>query len=126
MDFVAISGGWYHSMGLKQVATVIDEPRVSPSRTLNIEIHALTPNPFNPSTMLSFSSRLSGTAAFYVYDLAGRLISHHEMGHIVAGQYHVRWDGCNGEGHEVASGLYVLQIRNTLGESSTVKGILLR
>jgi hypothetical protein len=121
-DFVAVAAGLYHSVSLKRATTGIGEPREAASRVSGIGIHALAPNPFNPGTVLTYSSRAAGRLTLSVYDLTGRLVFRQELGRVPAGQQKVQWDGRDAEGREVASGLYVFRITNSLGEASTVKG----
>ncbi|MEO8166665.1 MAG: CotH kinase family protein [bacterium] len=65
------------------------------------------PNPFNPSTKISFSIPHHEAVTLAVYDVYGRLIRN-----LIANQtydqgtYNVQWDGRNDAGLVVASGVY--------------------
>jgi serine protease len=64
------------------------------------------PNPFNPSTTISYSLPLAGEVTLRVYNVKGELVKTLVEGTQPAGQYAVQWNGRNGEGREVASGIY--------------------
>jgi hypothetical protein len=51
---------------------------------------------------------LTGAGKVRVFDVTGRLIRTMDMGMLTGGQsYYQGWDGCNDDGRDVASGLYV-------------------
>ena len=70
------------------------------------------PNPFNPSTTISYSIA-EGTASHVslkVYDLRGRLVTTLVDEVSEAGNYTVNWDGRNKIGRQVASGVYFYRL----------------
>jgi DNA-binding beta-propeller fold protein YncE len=69
------------------------------------------PNPFNPSTTISFSSTTDGHAEVAVYDASGRLVRRLVDSTIEAGEHTVPWDGRDEEGREVASGVYLYRVQ---------------
>ena len=88
-------------------------------------LHQNHPNPFNPSTTISFSLRERGQASLTVYDVAGRLVRVLIDGVKEAGPYDVTWDGRNMDGSAVASGVYFYRLET--GEfAETKKMVLLR
>ncbi len=68
------------------------------------------PNPFNPMTTISFSLRERGRASLAIYDVAGRLVRVLVDGVIDVGPQEVTWDGRNGYGGAVASGIYFYRL----------------
>ncbi|MBD3348078.1 MAG: T9SS type A sorting domain-containing protein [Candidatus Eisenbacteria bacterium] len=65
------------------------------------------PNPFNPRTTLSFSVPPSaGPVSISVYDASGRLVRSLFDGPSEPGKHRVTWDGRDGAGNRVASGIY--------------------
>lgn len=66
------------------------------------------PNPFNPSTVISFTLPLQKAVSLKVYDMLGRevatLINNEVYG---AGNFEVTWNGTNNSGVRVASGNYI-------------------
>lgn len=68
------------------------------------------PNPFNPSTTISYELSAQSTVALRVYDTSGRLVRTLVEGSISAGTYSVIWDGRNHSGDVVASGVYFCRL----------------
>ena len=69
------------------------------------------PNPFNPETWIPYQLTKSGDVKITIYDARGMVVQRLELGYRQAGYYTNRsraayWDGCNGLGEPVASGLY--------------------
>jgi hypothetical protein len=77
-----------------------------------------TPNPFNPSTVISFSLGRTGPIEISVYSLAGRRVKVLEKGRRETGVHSVRWDGMDERGIPVASGLYLVQLHSQDGTNS--------
>ena len=68
------------------------------------------PNPFNPSTVISYSLGRPETVRLAVYDAAGRLVRTLAGGAEAAGQHQVRWDGTADDGSRAASGVYFCRL----------------
>ncbi|MBE0566151.1 MAG: right-handed parallel beta-helix repeat-containing protein [Krumholzibacteria bacterium] len=66
-----------------------------------------TPNPFNPTTTLSFALAVPGHARLRIYDAAGRLVATLVDGQRGAGRHEQPWHGRDDEGRAVASGVYL-------------------
>jgi hypothetical protein len=65
------------------------------------------PNPFNPTTMLSFTvPPPGGHVSISVYDISGRLVRTLHEGPAFPGFHEVTWDGRDALGNRVASGIY--------------------
>jgi DNA-binding beta-propeller fold protein YncE len=87
------------------------------------------PNPFNATTRIVYAVPVSdegGTVVeLVVYDILGRRVRLLAQGHHAAGTYNVEWDGRDGQGRQVASGLYLVSLRGP-AFTQTRKAILLR
>jgi len=68
------------------------------------------PNPFNPSTSISFSLAREGGVSLAVFDLRGRLVKVLARGILPAGGHAVAWDGTDARGRRAASGVYVYRL----------------
>jgi len=68
------------------------------------------PNPFNPSTTISFSLSKPEPAELAVYDMLGRLVRTVAHGDMADGAHTVVWDGRDGEGRQSASGVYFYRL----------------
>jgi hypothetical protein len=64
------------------------------------------PNPFNPTTEITFSWPRSGRAEVRVFDVRGREVRRLTGGVLPAGRHSVMWNGRDGSGREVASGVF--------------------
>jgi len=74
------------------------------------------PNPFNPMTTVRFSLSEKGPVNITVYDVDGRKVRVLVDGVREAGPHSLVWDGKNGAGQPLASGVYF--VRYTVGEES--------
>jgi len=70
-----------------------------------------SPNPFNPSTTLNFELDRAGGVELEVFDVAGRRVRTLARGGFPAGTHAVAWDGCDGEGSALPSGVYLVRLR---------------
>ncbi len=69
-----------------------------------------SPNPFNPSTAISYSLPKAGTALLAVYDITGRKVCDLAAGPMTAGAHSAVWDGRDASGHAVSSGVYIARL----------------
>ena len=70
-------------------------------------LHAAYPNPFNPSTTISFDLQETGKVSLNVYDLKGALVGTLLNESKVAGTYQYRWT----PNSELASGMYLFELK---------------
>lgn len=94
-----------------QTTGVIDLPTVS-------VLYGNYPNPFNPETRIVFALPTEGRAAIRVYTPSGRLVRTLADRVFDAGPHEVPWDGTDGAGARVASGVYLYRLEaagRTLG-----------
>ncbi len=83
------------------------------------------PNPFNPTTNISYTLDVSSSVTVSVYSLLGQKIATIHNGHQNAGDQTVTWSGTNDFGQMVASGMYLYQVKSE-GRSLTGKMMLLK
>lgn len=83
------------------------------------------PNPFNPSTTITFYLDQPGTVRIEVYNIAGQRVTTLTNQFMSTGQHEVVWEGTDDNGDRVASGTYLYRLR--AGDiSETRKMILLK
>jgi len=70
-------------------------------------LHAAYPNPFNPSTTISFDLPEAGKVSLSVYDLKGALVGTLLNENKVAGTYQYKWT----PNSELASGVYLFKLK---------------
>ena len=81
------------------------------------------PNPFNPRTRIQFELPHSDAVKLTIHDTLGRRVRTLVSGTHVAGRHQVHWDGRDGGGGSVSSGVYFIRLATS--ESSLARRILL-
>ncbi|MFZ0389085.1 MAG: glycoside hydrolase family 9 protein [Calditrichia bacterium] len=85
--------------------------RPEPPLPRKIELLPNYPNPFNGTTTLPFMLDRPQKIMFAVYNVRGECILNRDSGKWPAGRNAVIWDGRDGSGSPVASGIYYGQLR---------------
>lgn len=105
---------------------LVASPPPPPPPTAVLEDHAATrpqrfaleqnyPNPFNSETVIRFALPRGGEVELALYNLTGQKVVALMEGSREAGEYTVRWDGRDEQGHELASGVYLVRLESTQG-----------
>jgi len=81
------------------------------------------PNPFNPSTTISFDLPVSMHAVLEVFDVRGRRVARLLDAGLPAGRHDVVWDGRDAQGRAAGSGVYFYRLQ--AGEDSTYRKMVL-
>jgi len=68
------------------------------------------PNPFNPSTRITYQLPRSSEVELVIFDLLGQRVRTLVKGKQEPGTYKVQWDGRDDSGTTVASGIYLLRL----------------
>jgi len=68
------------------------------------------PNPFNPSTNISFALPEESSVQITIFDLTGREIWRSVKSNYPAGNYTITWNGVNQSGANVVSGIYIVRM----------------
>lgn len=88
-------------------------------------ILSIHPNPFNPSTEISFEISDNQKVELNIYNLKGQLIKKLVNSYLQEGQYRYIWNGTDSKGQNVGSGLYFYNFTSQ-GHRSSGKLILLQ
>ena len=85
------------------------------------------PNPFNPETWIPYRLAEDAFVTLTIYDQTGQIVRTLEVGHRIASAYESRskaiyWDGRNGLGEQVASGVYFYHL--SAGDYSATRKML--
>lgn len=83
------------------------------------------PNPFNPRTTIVFSLPEAGEARLQLFDASGRRVRSLAARHFAAGRHAIDWDGRDGQGHALASGVYHCRVQ-AAGETAWARLVLLK
>ena len=73
---------------------------------LTFELRQNCPNPFNPTTTISFALDTPAYASLAIFNLLGQRITTLVDGFMEGGEHTVMWDGRNTAGEPVSSGIY--------------------
>ena len=68
------------------------------------------PNPFNPSTTISYDLPESAPVSVVIYDVLGQQVRQLISQFNSAGRYSVQWDARDNQGRGVASGVYIARV----------------
>ncbi|HRX52498.1 MAG TPA: FlgD immunoglobulin-like domain containing protein [Candidatus Krumholzibacteria bacterium] len=114
------------SRGLGVLSVTTDQTSAAgaaPARPAHLDAF---PNPFNPSVTLSFAMERAGAADLDVFDLHGRRVRTLLRGApLAAGRVELTWDGRDGDGRALPSGVYMARLR-TDGAASSRRLVLAR
>lgn len=69
------------------------------------------PNPFNPSTKITFRIPQPEDVEIKIFNIRGREVRSLINSRLIAGEHSIVWDGKNNLGVNVASGVYIYQLR---------------
>jgi len=86
-------------------------------------LHDNYPNPFNPSTVISFQLPVNSEVTLSIFNTNGQLVKKLIAGEMNAGQHSFTWDATNERAERVASGVYLYVIK--AGEFTAQKKLVL-
>ena len=93
---------------LRNVDVAVDEEKAGlPDK---FALHQNYPNPFNPSTTISFDLPLGGDVSVTVWNLLGEKVRTLHSGQMNPGRHTVVFDGRNGSGAPLATGIYLYRL----------------
>ena len=73
-------------------------------------LHSNYPNPFNPSTVISYDLSRETAVKLNVYDMKGRRINALVNQVQNAGRHHVRWNAKDARGNGISAGVYLYRL----------------
>ena len=75
-------------------------------------MHSNYPNPFNPSTIISYSIPENADVSLSIFDMRGRMIKSLVNENQARGRYLVEWNATDDYGNNVGAGAYIYQLRS--------------
>jgi Secretion system C-terminal sorting domain len=99
---VAVSDIWLKESGRDFL--IEDTPQIIPT---SFKLEQNFPNPFNPSTVISYSLPKNSSVSLIVFDMLGRKVKTLVNGFSEAGVHSIRFDG-----NRLASGVYFYQLKS--------------
>ena len=82
------------------------------------------PNPFNPTTTISFSIQEASKVDLSIYNIKGQKIKSLISDQIITGEHSIVWNGEDASGKKVGSGVYLYKL-NVNGKTKAMKKCLL-
>ena len=109
----------------RRLSEIWQESSGVPSETVLLSNY---PNPFNPETWIPYHLAEPANVTLTIYAVDGKVVRRLDLGHQAAGYYQNRsraayWDGRNGVGERVASGLYFYTL--TAGDFAATRKMLI-
>ncbi|MBU0520121.1 T9SS type A sorting domain-containing protein, partial [bacterium] len=109
-QFEKLSSGFGPAIGeWFNIGEPLDKSESLKLKAENYELISAYPNPFNPTTVLSYELRVTSSVLLNVFDIQGRKVAELVDGYRDAGLHEVTFDGAN-----LASGIYLYRL--TAGE----------
>ena len=102
------------------VLHVGDDMQITPAK---FELAQNFPNPFNPTTDITFSIDRAANVDLSIYNMLGQKVRTLTTGSKVAGTHVLRWDGRDESGSSVSTGIYLYTL--TDGSTSITKKMAL-
>jgi hypothetical protein len=88
-------------------------------------LHENYPNPFNPTTTISYDLSEQSTVSLTIYDVRGQEIVTLQNGVKTPGNYQVQWNGMDHSGNPMSTGVYFCRLEAG-SYSKTIKMLYLR
>ena len=88
---------------------------MSESRPLRFALDPARPNPFNPTTVLTYYLTTDGPVSVMIYDQIGQRIRTLVDGTQPTGRHTVTWNGTDDLGRNMASGVYIVRLKSDEG-----------
>lgn len=94
------------------------------SRTIvkEFELQQNFPNPFNPSTSISYTTHSAADVSLVIYNALGQKVRTLVAQKQAAGAYSCKWDGKDDAGFAMSGGLYLYQLK--VGQTTSVKKMM--
>ncbi len=116
--------GYYHGPVSILVNLEGSDPDI-PEIPMETGIRAIFPNPFNPSTTISYQLLSPEKVNISIYNIRGQVIQSMNRTHNAAGIYSVVFNGNDSSGNAVSSGIYYV-VMNTGKRNFTQKIVLMK
>ncbi|MFZ5980003.1 MAG: T9SS type A sorting domain-containing protein, partial [Candidatus Zixiibacteriota bacterium] len=117
----------YHSAVIaKQKFDIITAVEIEEStRPTSFILHQNFPNPFNPTTTISFSLPTADDVNLEIFNLLGQKVTTLQSGRLPAGEHAYDWNATDDSGQNVATGVYFYRLK-TSSFTQTRKMMLLK
>lgn len=93
-------------------------PEDIPTLPLTLQLSQNFPNPFNPSTTISYNLPTATQVELTIFNLSGERVTTLLKAPHSAGEHRIEWDGTNSRGERVSSGVYLYRLETDVGSLS--------
>lgn len=107
-DGAVTKEGWY----IDDLYIENEVPNSDLVETIHFELYENYPNPFNPTTTISFSLPKNAPVKLEIFNLKGQKVSTLINDKLPAGKHNIVWNGLDNKGKLVASGVYLYRLSN--------------
>ncbi len=107
------------------IQTDTDVERTQMAIPSEFMLYSNYPNPFNPSTQISYSLPEEGYVILEIYNIRGKRIKTLTNQRMEAGNHTITWDGTDNTGSLTSSGLYFCRM-NTESYQKTIRMLFLK
>lgn len=119
------AGNYVEPLESRGARVWIGDPSTAPAPRPTARLTAV-PNPFNPRTELRFELDQPQRVTLDVFDAAGRRIETVFDGWASSGPFRLTWDGRDGRGRSLASGVYLARLTTSTGLHAVTRMVLVR
>jgi|GEM_PF-5339687 len=105
---------WLENLGV--ITGISDWPLTFAPESFKLE--NAYPNPFNPTTNISYRLKHSMHISLKVYDIQGKLVRVLYDGRQSSGEYIKKWDGTDYQGNPAGSGVYIVSLQSGVHEDA--------
>jgi hypothetical protein len=119
------AGEFVEPLVMRDARVWIGDATGAPARPAWVQLRAV-PNPFNPRTELRYELSEPQRVCLEVYDAAGRRVDTIYEGWAAPGPFRHSWDGRDGSGRPVASGVYFARLTTPAGIHEVTSMVLVR
>ncbi|MFC1485534.1 FlgD immunoglobulin-like domain containing protein [Candidatus Latescibacterota bacterium] len=109
-DMISLAEASFVNSSLVKETVVFSAPTAVDELPGEFALNQNFPNPFNPTTSISFSVPSNGLVKVTIYDILGREVRTLVNGAYTAGTYSVVWDARDTRGAQVSAGVYFYTI----------------
>jgi hypothetical protein len=106
---------WFDDFSIEEVEAVVvsieDPATATTTLASTYGLMQNYPNPFNPETIIEYQVPERGQVELNIYNMLGQKIRNLVSDMMPAGTYQVLWNGRDDFGNQVATGIYLYQLR---------------
>ena len=116
---------YFDDLTIKVIGTATDVDDSGNDLPFKFELANNYPNPFNPTTTISYSIPKADRVTLQIFNVLGQRVRTLVNIEQAAGRYQVQWNGKDEMGNAVGSGVYFYQL-NTSRQVTVKKMVLIK